>query len=515
VLVLWVLQMGLLLRHLQASPANLAADLARYGSEAQWKGVYYRGEKIGFSVGQVVPSGDGYELQEDGRLQMILLGASSAARIKTVARVDRDFNLKSFSFSLDPGSGPLEINGTIEGRRLSLTVKGPGGARSETRELADAPMLSLNLSRRLAAAGLRSGDRHVMTVFDPATLRNAPMVLDVGPREVVRAADKPVPAFKVKMTFAGITSTSWVTDTGEVVREESPMGLLVVKEARNRALALAVPGHIQMDLLQAAAVVPTGSKRIDETTAVVLMQLRLEGMDPSSPDLRGGSQTLTENVMVLRDPRSLKPGAPDPDAQRFLEAEPLIESDAPEIVAEAQAATRGVTGPRQKAERLVRHVNHLLEKKPTVSVPSALEVLRTRVGDCNEHTALYVALARSQRIPARIAVGLVYLHGAFYYHAWPEVYLAEGGGGLWLPVDPTLNQFPSDATHLRLARGGLDRQAAILPLIGNLKITIMDVQLQPGATPTLVGRPVHDMRPLEIALPQRGGGGTTCWSSPR
>ena len=29
-------------------------------------------------------------------------------------------------------------------------------------------------------------------------------------------------------------------------------------------------------------------------------------------------------------------------------------------------------------------------------------------------------------IPARIAVGLVYIHGAFYYHAWPEVYLDEG-----------------------------------------------------------------------------------------
>jgi len=506
--------MGLLIRHLQASPANLAADLARYGSAAQWKGVYYRGEKIGFSVGQVVPFADGYELQEDGRLQMILLGASSAARLRTVAQVDRDFNLRSFSFSLDPGTGPLEINGTLEGRRLSLTISTPGGTRSETRELAEAPILSLNLSRRLAAAGLRSGDRHTMTVFDPATLRNAPMVLEIGQREVVRAAGKPVPAFKVQMTFGGIASTSWVTDTGEVVREESPMGLLVVKETRDRAMALAVPGDVQVDLLQAAAVVPSTSKRILEPTGVVLLRMRLEGMDLSDPDLQGGSQTVTEGVVMLRDPRSLKPGSRDPSAERFTQPEPLIESDAPEIVAEAQEAARGATTARQKAERLVRHVNHLLEKKPTVSLPSAREVLRTRVGDCNEHTALYVAMARSLGIPARIAVGLVFLHGAFYYHAWPEVYLTEAGGGLWLPVDPTLNQFPADTTHLRLARGGLDKQAAILPLIGKLKIAILDVQVQPGTDPTLIGRPAQDTRPMEIVLPQRGGGGATCWSSP-
>ena len=52
VVLAWVAPDGLLLqRHLQASSVSLAADLARYGSSAQWKGVYYRGEKIGFMVG--------------------------------------------------------------------------------------------------------------------------------------------------------------------------------------------------------------------------------------------------------------------------------------------------------------------------------------------------------------------------------------------------------------------------------------------------------------------------------
>ena len=73
---------------------------------------------------------------------------------------------------------------------------------------------------------------------------------------------------------------------------------------------------------------------------------------------------------------------------------------------------------------------------------------------------------------------------------WPEVYLDEGRkGGLWLPVDPTFNQFPADATHVRLARGGLDKQAAILPLVGRVKMTILEMDLAPGSSPVLVGRP--------------------------
>ena len=156
----------------------------------------------------------------------------------------------------------------------------------------------------------------------------------------------------------------------------------------------------------------------------------------------------TANVIEIVDPQSLQPGPRDADAERYLAAEPLIESDAPEIRAEAEQAIRGASDDRTRAERLTRYVNGLLDKKPTVSLPSAREVLRTKVGDCNEHTALFVAMARSIGMPARIAVGLVFMHGAFYYHAWPEVYVAEKSGqGLWLPVDPTLNQFPADATH--------------------------------------------------------------------
>ena len=164
---------------------------------------------------------------------------------------------------------------------------------------------------------------------------------------------------------------------------------------------------------------------------------------------------------------------------------------------------RGAASTRERAERLTRYVNGLLEKKPTVSIPSAREVLRTRVGDCNEHTALFVAMARASGIPARIAVGLAFVRGAFYYHAWPEVYIDEGSRGLWLPVDPTFNQFPADATHVRLARGGLDRQTAILPLLGRLKMTILDAETAPDSErPILAGAPA-DLGQLAVPLPQR------------
>lgn len=524
VLIAWAGCMTALVHrsYLQAAPANLATDLARYGPTSTWRGVYYRGEKIGFTVSQTIRTSDGFELQEDARLTLTLLGSTSVTTIRTTAWVDTDFVLRSFAFSLDPGTGPIEVRGAVDapgsvpaaGHRLTVAITSGGTTRTEERKLAEPPVISLNLFRTVASRGMASGARHRWPVFDPATLTNAVMDVEVGDREVVRTRDGVIPAFRVSMAYQGLKTTSWVTDTGEVIREESPLGLMTLRESPEQAQGLAIPGRVQQDLLRMSAVVPSMRQRIDEPRDVRRLRLRLEGADLAGPDLDGVGQTVDGSVIEIRDPQTLQPGPADPDTARYLAPEPLIESDAPEIVAEADRAVRGVVGARARAERLTRYVNALLDKKPTVSLPSALEVLRTKVGDCNEHTALYVAMARAAGIPARIAVGLVFVRGAqgaFYYHAWPEVYLDEGGGrGLWLPVDPTFNQFPADGTHLRLVRGGLDQQAAIVPLIGRLRMDVLELELDPRSTPVLVGREQAGLPPFIPDVPEARPGTCRC-----
>jgi transglutaminase-like putative cysteine protease len=107
----------------------------------------------------------------------------------------------------------------------------------------------------------------------------------------------------------------------------------------------------------------------------------------------------------------------------------------------------------------------------TYSVPNALAVLQARKGDCDEHTQLFVALTRALGIPARVATGLLYVKGKFYYHAWPEVFLRD-----WVAVDPTFGQFPADASHIRFALSGLSRQSEVLRLIGHLKIQVLEAR---------------------------------------
>lgn len=148
--------------------------------------------------------------------------------------------------------------------------------------------------------------------------------------------------------------------------------------------------------------------------------------------------------------------------------EPLLQSRDPRILKVAVRIRGRERDPRVVAERLNAWVHDSVSSRVTFGVPNALEVLRTRTGDCNEHTQLFVALARGLGIPARIASGLAYVDGKFYYHAWPEVLLGD-----WVAVDPTFGQFPADAAHIRFVVGGLTRQTELLRLMGNLKIDVL------------------------------------------
>ena len=153
---------------------------------------------------------------------------------------------------------------------------------------------------------------------------------------------------------------------------------------------------------------------------------------------------------------------------RELAAEPLLQTGDPAIVALALRLAGTSRDPAMVAARITRWVHDSLEKVVTISIPSATQVLRARRGDCNEHTQLFTALARAVGIPTRIAAGLAFVNGRFYYHAWPEIWLRD-----WVAVDPTFGQFPADAAHLRVVTGGLTRQAELLRLMGTLRLEVL------------------------------------------
>ena len=189
--------------------------------------------------------------------------------------------------------------------------------------------MSLNMSRILASRGIAAGTRHHWTILDPATMRHAPVDVRIGAREVVRTRDGVFPAFRVDMSYYGLQTTSWVTDTGDIIREESPLGLMTVRESPEQAQGLAIPSGVQQDLMRMSAVVPVMSRRIDEPRDVRRLRFvsRASSCRPRISTASDKPSRVPSSKSRIRG--RCRPAPRIADAKRFLAPERLIESDAP------------------------------------------------------------------------------------------------------------------------------------------------------------------------------------------
>jgi len=107
----------------------------------------------------------------------------------------------------------------------------------------------------------------------------------------------------------------------------------------------------------------------------------------------------------------------DSPSEGDLEPNAYIQSDSPSIVKLAEEISQGLEDPWEIAVALERGVHAwITDSNYKVGFASAAEVLESRQGDCTEHAVLLAALARAKKIPARVAMGLVYNRDAFYYH---------------------------------------------------------------------------------------------------
>ena len=91
------------------------------------------------------------------------------------------------------------------------------------------------------------------------------------------------------------------------------------------------------------------------------------------------------------------------------------------------------------------------------------QILEEGVGDCDDYTALTVALLRALAIPCRPMRSFLYDFGAVVPHTWVEVALPRVDGGVhWFICDPTLANSATDEDE-RAAAVQLRRRAHLYP----------------------------------------------------
>lgn len=175
-------------------------------------------------------------------------------------------------------------------------------------------------------------------------------------------------------------------------------------------------------------------------------------------------------------------------AAEFLEPTQFLQSDDPRVIEHATKAVGQETNAWKQAVAMEQYVHKQLKKKNfSTALASAGEVAKNMEGDCTEHAVLLAAMLRAQKLPSRVAVGLVYIpsRSSFGGHMWTEVFL----DGRWIPLDATLGKGGIGAGHIKLADSSLSENAPaplaiflpILQAVGKLSIEV--IETTPDSSP--------------------------------
>ena len=439
----------------ETTPQDAVVGVFQEQLGSRWYGLYREGHKVGWlrSTFRLDTFRGEATLVAEGHAELVTRGGAAVHTTVITSRhifaAERPHKLLRYRTSTTRG----EVE---EWRELRAGPGGSGwvavsGRAREPENARPADLGDYTLSRFLALERWVADGPGLGEVIQLARLDTSTLTVVPGEASVVGLTHTVIDA--VSTTVYSLASFE-PDGVGTITRYDGEGRILAVEggevdlrlEDEASATALGAPRDLFLDAL----ITPSGLALVDVDT---LTRVRLGIPDSAAaliPEGSGQRVLAADGGYQLELVRGglVREASEDEQAAALLSdaSHPLGEPRVGRLLGQAVPPR---TNPRDTARLLVEFVRDYLEDDRSAEPLDLAELIDRRRGDCTEHTALFVTLARAAGIPAREVGGLLWVRelGAFGGHAWAEVAL----GGRWVPVDPTWGEFPAGPTHIRLA----------------------------------------------------------------
>jgi len=463
-------------------PTDGYANMGKFPFREAWYGIYYREDKIGYSHFKIEGNGDKFTIHTDSLMRLTAMKKTSEVAMKEAVVVRPDLTLISFDSEVTMNRQQMQMMGRVQENRLLVDISVDGDKLSREYPVQGKLYHCSAVSFMPVLRGLKEGRQNSFLIFNPekqgfdkveqalSTVKG-----DAGPSGAV---------WKVKNQYGRSQVVAWLNNKGLTVVEKSLEGsLLTIVEdeasAKSFLESRKPPGKdlvLDLSLIRVAKPIPDHEK-------LRFLKVRMQGIDRAliredhrqeitTPANVSASEGFDVTVRV-EDPAKLRAPAganPAEISKDFLASTVTIQADHKDIVEQAKKIVSPEDPDLEKVTKLVNWTANNIKNELKDSF-TALAVLRTKQGECQAHTKLYTAMARSLGIPTRVATGIVYTeHKGFLYHAWAESFI-----GGWVSVDPTFKQVPADATHISIASDESGNISESLhKMIGKVKMEVLE-----------------------------------------
>jgi len=494
----------------QTTAKKVSAEQSVFNSRDRWNVYYIQGKRVGYdriTITDEVRAGEKVMLIEQlTHLAIKRFGQTTEQETNLRSVETPSSGLISFQCEMRQAAMPIKSEGKVAGDKLQIATTAGGKTTVDSIDWSPDFKGFLGVEQSLLDKPMQPGEKRTIRTLMAMMNQVATVELAAKQRERVQLLSGTYELMRIEAAVKlpggqALHQTIWCDRAGNGLKSVlKEMGLETYRATKAQALEKTEA----TDLGWGVAVDVEGTISDPHEAKQMTYRVRLKGGDPASVFVSGASQEIasldakTADITVY----ALRPGVEraagdfgenDKPTSADMQPNSYIQSDNAKVIALAKQAVGDENDPWKTAVKLENFVGeHITEKGLSEAFATAADVAENPVGDCTEHAVLLAALARARGIPARVAMGLVFMPnaadapgGRFCYHMWTEVFI----DGCWLPLDATRAKGGIGAGHLKLAHGSLEGSSALvsfLPVaqvLGRLKIESREGKKGTGSEP--------------------------------
>ena len=472
--VVVMLMLGFFARSVVALDVDINALKGVY-----WYGLYLNGQKSGWSKTDIEVHDDKtISISEDAVIRVSMAGMHQDMQFNSKRVYAPDGSLMRIDSTVDDPSGKSVFVAIVSGDKLKFTSTVAGTSNEEDLPRPKETLDDILKQRNLVGPDAKVGDKLTFNYFEPLYKKELHGQSTIVKEEQRRfdGALTNVFVVKTKVDALNLDTLSYVTENGTLL-EDVTAGFITMRLE---------PKQMAKDVTYSNDVTVANAVMLDHPIADprTRQELHLQLDGPLTNEhiynderqhmaAENGHFDFTSHALSLKGFKSPKiPLKLDANVAQWLKPTMFVQSNDPRLIAKAKEIIGDETDAEAISEKLCHWVYQHVESRYSARLTNALEVLNSLEGDCTEHSVLFVGLARAAGLPAREVAGLVYVNEpepGFFFHQWAKVWI-----GKWIDVDPTFDQPVADTTHIKLSEGDLLAQTRLIPVIGRIKIKVLD-----------------------------------------
>lgn len=443
---------------------------SQFKTSEEWFSIYVQNHKIGYLSTVTEKIGEEYRFTQNSETDVPLKDGTVHSITNFTCLTDLHYMIKSFNFESHSGESFIKSHGEMdENNMLMVYLETDKQKKTQAEKIEGRPYFPITVKYMLYEQGLDKGKRFSVPVLNIFTLKVEDVVAEVQELIPVKIGIHVNTVYLLKVGGNYL----WINDAKKTLKEQNAAGFINLADPKDYAKSM--DKIYLFDYLSVPEI--KSDDRLQEPEKLSSLKIRISGVKVSDyPLLNEGRQALKGDILeiskgteeTMKEKKYLLPYQ-EKGLEQYLSPTPFVQSDHHTIKYNAKKFIDIEKDSFRLARYLTSNLYLMISKSPLFRLQTAMEIFKTRSGDCNEHTVLFTAFARAGGLPTRMVGGLVFRYGFFYYHVWPEVWFNE-----WVPVDPTLGQFPADVTHIRFVEGDIDKIASFGNIIKNIKIDIIE-----------------------------------------